>query len=307
MPAVSYIHAHEGASLGYVVEHAPGPAWLGGMQGREFLPFDPINNQNYYVELFNRGNQPIDYTVTSDNDWIKISSGKGSFTNEEKVYVSIDWAKAPKENTAGEIVICHSGEKFRVKVPIRNNLVPASGFVENNGVVSVDAAHFTSKFDSKDIRWIVVPNLGRTGSAVTVEPANAQRQSPGSGTPYLEYEFSIFDEKPLKVETYLSPTLNYQKNEGLKYAIAINDEEPQIVNINEGETTPDWEYPEWFNKTVGDHIRKKQSVHKTYKPGKHKLRIWMIDPGVVFQKFVIDAGGLKPSYLGPPESIYLKP
>jgi len=30
-------------------------------------------------------------------------------------------------------------------------------------------------------------------------------------------------------------------------------------------------------------------------------------PGIVFQKFVIDAGGLLPSYLGPPESVYIKP
>jgi len=109
------------------------------------------------------------------------------------------------------------------------------------------------------------------------------------------------------VDTYLSPTLNYKKNEGLKYAVAIDDEEPQIININEGDSIPDWEYPEWWNNSVTDHIRIKQWEHKNIKPGKHTLKIWMVDPGVVFQKFVIDSGGLKQSYLGPPESVYVKP
>jgi hypothetical protein len=38
-------------------------------------------------------------------------------------------------------------------------------------------------------------------------------------------------------------------------------------------------------------------------PGAHVLKIWMITPGVVLQRIVIDAGGVRESYLGPPESV----
>jgi hypothetical protein len=36
--------------------------------------------------------------------------------------------------------------------------------------------------------------------------------------------------------------------------------------------------------------------------GEHVLRVYMVDAGVVLDKIVVDLGGLRRSYLGPPET-----
>lgn len=308
MPDVSYIQTPERAELGYVLEHGKSRfSWMpGGLYSSEFSNFDPVNDQHYYIEIFNKGKEILNYSISSDNNWIKLSSSSGAVQFDEKVTVSIDWNKVPRNTQNGTLTISGAGQEYQVKVPLQKELPDISGFVENNGIVSIEAANFTKKTDSNGIRWNIVPNLGRTHSAVTMEPANADAQVPGTNAPYLEYEFSVLEKGELTIGTYLSPTLNFKKEDGLKFAIAVDDEEPQIVNIHEGDSVPDWEYPDWWNNSVTDHIRIKESTHMVDSPGTHTLKIWMVDPGVVFQKFVIDLGGLKPSYLGPPESKFIK-
>ena len=301
MPEVSYIQVPSNAQMDYQIEYVKSPnRWR---KADQFLPFDPVNDQNYSVEIINKGEGKFDYTINAQQDWINVSKKFGNIQYEEKIYVSVDWDKIPQGTEAGEIILSGTGRDFTIKVPIRKDLPKTSGFVENNGVVSIEAAKFTKKVNSKEITWTLVPNLGRTHSALTIEPANAAVQVPGKKTPRLEYEFTLLAEGDVKVESYLSPTLNYKKKEGLKFAIAIDDQAPQIINIHEGEDVPDWEYPDWWNDSVTDHIKKKLSEHGKLAAGKHTLKIWMVDPGIVFQKFVIDTGGLKPSYLGPPESV----
>ena len=83
---------------------------------------------------------------------------------------------------------------------------------------------------------------------------------------------------------------------GVRYAVSMDDEAPQMVNITADSSNAGWD------RSVADNIRILATKHRVDRPGDHVLRFWLVDPGVVLQKLVIDAGGERPSYLGPPES-----
>ncbi|MBN1182472.1 MAG: glycosyl hydrolase 115 family protein [Bacteroidales bacterium] len=311
MPAVSYVQIQKPAELGYLLEYGTRPKW-GWLDveadwafSQELPVSDPVNNQNYYIDIFNRGRDELQYNINGTEDWIKLSSEAGTIRFNEKVFVSIDWNKAPEGEAMGEILITGAGKEYTVQVPIWNKMPKVVGFIENEGAIAFEACNFTKKINTKDMYWTVVPNLGRTKSSLIIEPVTTESQTVLENSPRVEYEFTTFSIGDFKVKAYLSPTQDFKKQGGLKYAIAIDDEQPIIINMNEGEIMPDYKYADWWTKSVGDHIKIKVSSHNVDSPGKHTLKVWAIDPGIVIQRFVIDAGGLNPSYLGPAESNYV--
>lgn len=309
MPSVSYIQPGTQANLGYVVERGvSNSAWMpSGLNSGSFSTFDPINDQNYYVEVFNMGQEKLTYTITAENDWIRLSSKGGTIEYDEKTYLHIDWANAPKGQHVGEIVItaANAVEGTKVSVPIRNDLpVNISGFIENNGIVSIDAVNYQSKKETGEISWQTIPNLGRTGSAITTIPVTATKQDPNDNGPYLEYEFYLFDSGTYNLTTYFSPTLNFQKDEGLIYSVSIDGDVPQMINLHKDALAADWTYPTWWNEAVKDNIMKQSVVEKELSAGVHTIRYWAVDPGLVLQKIVLQKEGVDAeSYLGPPESL----
>lgn len=172
-------------------------------------------------------------------------------------------------------------------------------FYEKNGYVSIEADHYTKAIDGKNIKWQVLPDHGRTGSAITTMPVTAVTQTPGGNAPHLEYEVYTYDTGKIILKTYLSPTLNFHNDEGLKYAVSIDDEQPQIITINKDDNnTRVWEG--W----MANNIINKTSTHHISTKGKHTIRYWMVSPAVVIQKIAGDMGGMKESYLGPPQTKY---
>jgi hypothetical protein len=86
----------------------------------------------------------------------------------------------------------------------------------------------------------------------------------------------------------------------LSYAISVDNETPQTISLHGNYTAKDWE------RWVADNVIIKKSQHKIQGAGKHILKFWSVDPGIVLQKIVVETKEPKPSYLGPPETKQLK-
>ena len=173
-------------------------------------------------------------------------------------------------------------------------------FYEQGEYVSIDASHFTKAINTNGISWKVLPDHGRTGSAVAAFPVTANSQKPGGTAPHLQYEFYSYSKDSLKLLAYFSPTLNFHNlPTGLQYAISVDNAPPQIVSINDEDKATGSGI---WNKWVGENIIIKTTGHKILEPGRHIVKYWMINPGLVLQKLVIDFGGVRPSYLGPSET-----
>jgi hypothetical protein len=209
----------------------------------------------------------------------------------EVTYISKDSAASP-------------GVKVDVKDVTAKSLVPnaAKGniYYEKNGYASIEASDYTKAVNTKDIKWKVIPGIGREGSGITTFPVTANQRTFNNNNPYLGYTLYTYDSGSFKLNTYFSPTLNFlHDSTGLQYAISVDNEKPQVVSINKEDANP-----RIWGRWVANDIIIKTTDHSMNKKGKHVIKYWMISPGVVLEKMVADFGGEKPSNLGPPETLF---
>ncbi len=302
MPEVRELIIPDIAEMGVAIEGSD--KWWPGEAGDAVLPlFDVYHQQTHYIDVFNRGKVPFQYTAQSQVQWLKISPLEGDIEKEQRLWVKVDWENAPAGLNRVPIQINGSDNTgvtvFAViKSPWRPGRDKLEGFIEIGGYASMEAEHYSDAVTVPPVKWQIIPDLGRTLSAVTPFPVTAESRLPESGSPRLEYNIHFFDTGMAEITVYLSPTQDFTGGSGLRYAISVDNEQPQTVNIHASKLNWFWE------KTVADNINYQTTKHKITEPGKHVLKYWMVDPGIVLQKIVVDLGGVRKSYLGPPESYH---
>jgi hypothetical protein len=223
----------------------------------------------------------------------------------------VDWQLAPQGASSGTIKVTGANRQLEIRVdafnptaPTRDNL---DGFVEGEGCVSIEPEHFTRKIDAGLNRWIRIPNYGRTLSGMRAsQPVNAPSAMPGMNAARLEYKMYLFSTGSVEVATITSPTLNFVPGRGLRLGISFDGATPQILTLVPADYKAQNGNRDW-ERVVADNARTVYSTQRIDRTGYHTLKYWMVDPGVVLQKIVVNLGGVKPSYLGPPESFRHSP
>lgn len=264
-----------------------------------------FNRDSAFVDLFNTGTGTVSWTATPSAPWIRLSQTSGSFTDEIRMWVSVDWSAAPTgSSVSGSISFISAGATKTITVPVFNPASPVRdkvvGFVESNGYVSMEAEHFSRITDRQSAGWRVVGGLGRTGDAVMVLPTTLASITTASAiqstSPLMEYDFYAFSTGSATVQVYCLPNQSVGKDAAIRYAVAVDNGTPMLVDVSGG-----WDTNVLRAAAIGS------SSVNIAAAGQHILRIWMVDPGLVIDKIVINLGGVKPSYFGPPESYANEP
>lgn len=302
-----------------------------------YLPtLDPYGPARW-IDVFSRGTNQITWTVQSSVPYLNFTQSTGTLspngTTDTRIWVSVDWSKVtPGAINSTTINITSStnyGTQYsvpKVVISYNNTAVPSNfsnGFVESDRTVSIEAEHYSSISNggNSSVSYQVIPGLSRTLSGVTLFPVTTDSLTTTTA-PALEYDFYTFTNlssgvmmdqnmgtsiayKPntVNITLILGTSLNTVPERPLRYAIQLDDQEPQtrqyIIDAPAGANPNGW------LTAVADSVWQNRTMWEYSGPGAHKLKIWELEPGVVLQKVVVDLGGVRQSYLGPPESYRL--
>ena len=178
---------------------------------------------------------------------------------------------------------------------------PANGpvFSPRNGYISIEAEHTYSRKDAEKASWTVIPDMGRTLSGIALMPYTQP-----TGQASLTYRWKgETTPTTVKVHVITKSTLDFLDKGGLVYDVAIDDQKPVSVNFNSNlnekpENIYTIYYPTVAKRIVEKVIELPIDQAKTI----HTITLHPQDPGIVFEKVVIDFGGYSPQYLFGKES-----
>ena len=170
-------------------------------------------------------------------------------------------------------------------------------FSPADGYISIEAEHTYSREDASQAQWTVIPFMGRTKSGIALMPYT---QKTDAAT--LTYRFKADGAKTAKVHVVTKSTLDFLDKGGLVYDVAIDGGKPASINFNSNLNEKPENIYSIYYPTIALRVVEKEVELPIAEGDIHTLTIHPQDPGIVFEKIVIDLGGYQKQFLFGKES-----
>jgi hypothetical protein len=283
----------------------------GSLNLPNITPFTPKR----WLEISSRGIDSFSWNISAD-PFITLSQASGTMAPKDKdirVYVDVDWTKVPANfgkkstmNFSTSTDFGTQGGNPQVIVMVNKTSIPSNfsaGFVESAGQLAFEAEHYTRSAPAGNLTYMVLPHYGRTLSAVKLHNNLAEGLT-SSTAPSLEYDFVTFTpttaSKGLNVTLILSPSLNINPKKPLAYITQIDEKPEQRRQYVIDRPQPN--FPVNWGTAVANNAWYNTTNFGATAPGKHTLKVWLVEANVLLQRVVVDLGGVAASHNGPPES-----
>ena len=271
------------------------------------LTFSSLTNDKRFIDIFSKEAAANNWTVEVSSGFIVPTKRSGSVDTEERIWLAIDWNKAAEGVNRGTVTVKdEKGFSKTFNISANKSTADLSGrvYAEANGFVAIEAEHYTESVAKRGSEWRVVKNLGRNGDSMKVFPDDGSRIDDNfdENSAQLKYDIYFENTGTFTGTVYRLPTLN-EGNEGgitktCRLAVGMEGTAPSVLS---GVATAVNVSNAWKMNTLAQ-IEKLTFTVIVDRPGIHTLVVYKSDSSIAIDRIVINTGGLKKSYLGPPES-----
>jgi hypothetical protein len=145
----------------------------------------------------------------------------------------------------------------------------------------IPANQYTNKKETPGTHIETINGLGINGKAVTVMPIVEKTYINNiKDAPYVDYKVDL-TEGSNTITVKCLPTFRLYKGFGLHYAISVNNDEPQVIDVDTPADKPVWGANVLRGYSMG------QTTHQVSKTGEGSIRIYLLDPSLVLSQIEV--------------------
>ena len=294
MPAVTEADAPSGAGFGVAVDGS-GRCWPGYYLPPALPVLDSLSRQTSFFDVFPRGADAIEVSVTADRPWVVLRPAKAFSAGplDRRYRVEVDWARAPVGRSTASISVKDHDRTIEIAVvALRATAQQARDAAGTHGglagPISFPATAYAAKTTVDGVRWESIPDYGREAAAMSVFPVTAPSFTAGSPGPVLRYPVYLASTGIYCVDVITGPTLELQPGRRLSLAVALDDGPFSVETVftDERRTSEDFLGARHL-VNVRNNARTMTFTLNVPLPGRHVVRVAMIDPTIVLERVII--------------------